>query len=137
MEDVYNEFLDKKIWSLIENDKADKTHYFKQTFESPDTPARRFLALTDAGISQYIKLRPVDSLSEAVLSKTPSKILAFLNRYGPVETFAMSLVLACSTHQSPEIVQFLHDSHNKNEGVLLYFSKIVENIWNKDIMEKE
>lgn len=138
VEDVYNENLDKKIWSIIESNPKDTSthHYFKETSESPESPARRFSTLTDVGITHYIKQRPVDYLSEAVVSDTPMKRIAFLNRYGPIETCAITLLLACSSHQSPKVLQFLQSLHNKDEGVLLYFSRIVDNIWTTDILKE-
>ncbi|KAI7879864.1 Nup133 N terminal like-domain-containing protein, partial [Mucor mucedo] len=138
VEDVYNESVDKKIWSIIESNPKDTSthHYFKETTESPESPARRFSTLTDAGITHYIKQRPVDYLSEAVASDAPIKRIAFLNRYGPIETSAMTLLLACSSHQSPRVFQFLQTLHNMNEGLLLYFSRIVGNIWTTDILKE-
>lgn len=139
MEDVYSELVDKKIWSIIENNPKDalSNHYFKETSESPESPARQFSTLTASGITHYIKQRPVDYLSEALSSTNPNDLLSFLKRYGSIETCAMGFLLACSSHQSPQVVKFLCESPNKDEGLLLYFSRVVENIWSVDIMKKE
>ncbi|KAI9269501.1 hypothetical protein EDC94DRAFT_371972 [Helicostylum pulchrum] len=48
----------------------------------------------------------------------------------------MSVLLACSSDSSPQAVQFIRDSVDKDEGLLLHFSRVVEDIWNVDIMQR-
>jgi hypothetical protein len=56
-------------------------------------PARRFLVLTNFGLTTLIKRRPIDGLFEALLVGRGDQ---FLQRFGCVDTFAMCLVLACT-----------------------------------------
>lgn len=75
-------------------------------------------------------------MSDVLNSNDPTAIVNFLHRYGSVETCAMSVLLACSSDSSPQAVQFIRDSVDKDEGLLLHFSRVVEDIWNVDIMQR-
>ncbi|KAI8054730.1 Nup133 N terminal like-domain-containing protein [Thamnidium elegans] len=138
VEDVYNELIGKKIWSVIENSSQEslQNSYFKESLKLSESPARQFATLSTSGITHYTKQRSIDYLSDVLNSNDPSAIVNFLHRYGSVETCALSFLLACSSNSSPEAVQFIRNSVDKDEGLLLHFSKIIEDIWNVDIMQR-
>lgn len=100
-----------------------------------ESPARQFITLSTSGITHYTKQRSIDYLSDVLNSTDPNAIVNFLHRYGSVETCAMSFLLACSSNSS-QAVQFIRDSVDKNEGLLLHFSRVMEDIWKVDIMQR-
>lgn len=129
--------MDKKIWSINETSAKEslKFHYFTETLVSPEIPAREFSILSESGITHYIKQRPVDYLAEVVSENNPQSVLAFLDRYGVVESCALAFLLACSERDSPGVNQFIRNAHLKEEGLLLYVARIIDSIWPVDILQ--
>lgn len=111
------------------------THQFKTTVESPESPERQFSVLSDDGIVQYTKQRPVTRFEQILRSGDPSVLLEFMKRYSAAETAYLGYVLTCS-HQLPEAIHFVRTSSAREEGLLLYFARIVEGIWDMDVKQK-
>eukprot|EP00698_Gefionella_okellyi_P004934 TRINITY_DN14557_c0_g1_i1.p1 TRINITY_DN14557_c0_g1~~TRINITY_DN14557_c0_g1_i1.p1 ORF type:complete len:1315 (+),score=335.24 TRINITY_DN14557_c0_g1_i1:93-4037(+) len=62
-------------------------------------PARRFLCITNTGLQNMVKLRPVDQLRYSLM-QNEAQIESFMHRYNRDETCAMLLSIACSTAYS-------------------------------------
>jgi hypothetical protein len=60
----------------------------------------------------------------------------FVRRYGAVEACALGFLFACSCTHSPQNIDFLQNSSRKDDGFLLYFAAIVEEIWEMDIIDE-
>jgi hypothetical protein len=110
-------------------------HHFKTTTEYPDSPQRQFSVLTEDGIIQYTKQRPVNQFEHILHSGNSSALLEFKKRYRAEETVCFGYALAC-TNQLSEAIQFVHMSSAKEEGLLLYFARIVNGIWNMDLKQE-
>jgi hypothetical protein len=120
----------------MENTRSQASpHHFKTTMESPDSSQRHFSVLTEEGIVQYTKQRPVNQFERVLRSGNPSVLLDFMKRYRAEETTCLGYVLACS-NQLPEAIQFVRSSAAREEGLLLYFVRIVDGIWNIDLKQK-
>ncbi|KAI9484117.1 MAG: Nup133 N terminal like-domain-containing protein [Benjaminiella poitrasii] len=136
-EDVYYEILDEKIWSITEANQSPSkfSHSFMPTLESSEIPAREFSVLTKSGITHYSKQRPVDYLEEVLCSERPADLLKFTERYGLTETVYLAYVSACSKKKSQKAIEFLRQLSVDQDGLLLYFARIVGGIWDKDIKQ--
>jgi hypothetical protein len=139
VEDAYNQHVEKKIWSVIESSSSAslKNHYLKETLESPESLPRQFSTLSESGITHYTKQHPIDHLAQVVCSNDKASTLKFIDRYGAVEAAALAFSLACSRKQTPQVIDFLRNTVMKDDGLLLYFSRIVESIWTLDIIQSE
>lgn len=139
MEDVYSELLGQKVWSIndISSKMALDTHYFAETSVSPEVPSRELCTLSASGITHYVKQRPVDYLSQVISKQDPQRMLAFLKRFGAAESSAIGFLLACSSKTSTNVVNFIHNLRLKEEGLLLYVSRIVKSIWDVDVLQEK
>lgn len=105
--------------------------------ESPDSPTRRISTLSASGITHYTKQRPIDYLHQVLVTEEKNGIRVFVNRYGAIEACALGFLLACSSKHSPQVAEFLSLADCKDDGLLLYFARIVEEIWDVDILASE
>ncbi|KAL0136245.1 hypothetical protein V8B55DRAFT_1537705 [Mucor lusitanicus] len=138
VEDFYYEKLDDKVWSIMEEGgKARHTKLnMRSTLEPMDTSDRQISALTKRGIIHYNKQRITDYLSSALQSMSPEHLHKFEDRYGAIETCYIAHVLACSAKQTPHVIDYIRQSPVRQEGLLLYFARIVQDIWAVDVKEK-
>lgn len=138
MEDVYSELLSEKVWSIneISSKLSLETHYFAEITVSPEVPSRELCTLSASGITHYVKQRPVDHLSEVISKNDPHSVLLFLKRFEAAESCALAFLLACSDQTSTGAAGFIHNIHLKEEGLLLYVSRIVKSIWNADVLQE-
>ncbi|KAI9009552.1 Nup133 N terminal like-domain-containing protein [Gaertneriomyces semiglobifer] len=72
-----------------------------------ENPPRSFQLLTTAGVTNLVKLRPIDELCQIISSSTDNgaAFSAFYEAYGPQETCAMCLAIACRHPSAVEAVQ--------------------------------
>ncbi|KAK4510896.1 uncharacterized protein ATC70_000005 [Mucor velutinosus] len=138
VEDFYYEKLDDKVWSIMEGGKARHTRFnMKSTLEPMDTSDRQISALTKRGIIHYNKQHITDYFQHALQSPSPEHLNKFEERYGAIETGYIAHVLACSAKQTPYVIDFIRQCTVRQEGLLLYFARIVQDIWTVDIKNEK
>lgn len=137
VEDLYHGLLDSKVWSIIEEGQRQNKFKLKSTLESFDTPDRQISTLTNRGITRYNKQHIADYLESALKSLSPAHLNTFVQRYDGIETCFVAHVLACSPRQTPHAVDFIRQSIVRQEGLLLYFARIVKDIWAVNIKSEK
>ncbi|RCH91051.1 hypothetical protein CU098_004065, partial [Rhizopus stolonifer] len=139
LEDLYTEALTNKVWGLIQRPPNSSRNHFKPTFAFPEDTPTEYLAVSDIGLIQYIQRRPVDYLQELLQStNSAANVLNFSQRFGYIETDCLAYMLACSrTKLMPEAGLYLRQSIRREEGLLLYFARVVQDIWGMDISQKK
>ncbi|GAN06654.1 hypothetical protein MAM1_0131c06141 [Mucor ambiguus] len=139
VEDFYYEKLDDKVWSIMEEGgKAKHTKFtMKSTLESMDTPDRQISALTKRGITHYNKQHITDHLQSALQSISPEHLHKFEERYGAIEACCIAHALSCSPKQTPHAIEYIRQTPVRQEGLLRYFARIVQDIWTVDIKHEK
>ncbi|KAL7335024.1 hypothetical protein PS15p_200566 [Mucor circinelloides] len=138
VEDFYYEKLDDKVWSIMEEGGAKQTKFnMRSTLESIDAPDRQISTLTKRGITHYNKQRITDYLQYSLQSMSPEHLNKFEERYGAIETCYVAHMLACSSKQTPQVIDFIRQSAVQQEGMLLYFARIVKDIWTIDLKSQK
>jgi hypothetical protein len=91
--------------------------------------------LTESGITQYVKQTPVEYLEAALFANSPAPRINFVKRYGLLEATYLAFLSACSSQQSQRVGDFIRESDEKEEGLLLCFTRLVNGVWNMNIKQ--
>ncbi|CEP14001.1 hypothetical protein [Parasitella parasitica] len=137
VEDVYSKQLDDKVWSIIEEEKERREFILKAVLEPFTTPRRQISTLTTRGVVRYYKQHIADYLERALQSVSPVYLHKFEQRYGVIETCYVAHLLACSPRQTPHAIDLIRQSIVQQDGLLLYFARLVKGIWTADIKSEK
>ncbi|KAI8643851.1 hypothetical protein BD408DRAFT_442321 [Parasitella parasitica] len=137
VEDVYYKQFDDKVWSIVEEGSGQTDFTLKATFEPFASSHRQISTLTTRGIVRYYKQHIADYLEQALQSVSPVNLQKFEQRYGPIETCYVAHVLACSQRQTSRAIDLIRQSVVQQEGLLLYFARLVKDIWTLDIKSEK
>ncbi|KAI8984107.1 hypothetical protein BDF20DRAFT_833639 [Mycotypha africana] len=133
MSDVYQEEVTEKIWSIKKNNSNSSMTY-NTTLE--DMSKNEYLILTASGIAHYVKQTPADFLEQSLSTTVPAQFFKFTSRYGAMETNYTAYVLGCLGRSLEQITDFLHQSSAREDGLLLFYTRVVRGIWRTPLYER-
>jgi len=126
-----------KVWALDEESPLDDWLLDPKVLRNELAiqhlvPKRRFLALTGNGLFTLEKMRPVDYLSELLLTsggRDTDEILAFFQKYGEDQACAMCLMLACSSPHVVNAIKALSPSGSRGAPQSVITSDVNATMW--------
>ncbi|KAI8371920.1 Nup133 N terminal like-domain-containing protein [Blakeslea trispora] len=140
IENTYVEPLMHPIWDIFQLDSTGSTSPYKRAHHCTEQSRTEYMTVSHIGLTRYTQCSPVDYLQQILQSSSHPvmQLLDFSQCYGHLETNCMAYVLACSPERRiTEAVGYLSQSVRREEGLLLYFSRIVQNIWQEDITHQD
>ncbi|KAI8885654.1 hypothetical protein K501DRAFT_331815 [Backusella circina FSU 941] len=129
------ENITNKVWSIMESDYTSRRSYLKSSAEMLKEPHRKMSILSAGGISIYEKQKPVDILKQILSIQSVKGIERFLSIYGSRETSAMCLALTASGSDCHAAIDQFMKSHDKMDGLMIYFSRLVSLLWSASLEE--